>query len=137
MRNCEVIIKRNAKPVSAKFHQWVTEAYVIEPSIMIGGSNGGQVMHLCALVELENGQMKFVDPTSVRFTDKDDKPKLFIKKNDDKEKAEKIAKAVKDNNGYCPCELTHTLDTKCICRAFRDQDTPGPCHCGLYIKYYK
>ena len=43
--------------------------------------------------------------------------------------------AVIDNDGYCPCMVQKTPDTKCMCKEFRDQKTPGPCHCGRYEKY--
>lgn len=45
-----------------------------------------------------------------------------------------IINALKENGGYCPCRLQRTPDTHCMCKEFREQDTPGPCHCGLYIK---
>lgn len=60
--------------------------------------------------------------------------KLIIKRNPDKETFEQIRTAVKENDGYCPCELNKVPDTKCMCKAFREQETPGPCHCGMYIK---
>ena len=40
-----------------------------------------------------------------------------------------------ENDGYCPCMVQKTPDTKCMCKEFRDQKTPGPCHCGRYEKY--
>lgn len=45
-----------------------------------------------------------------------------------------VKQGLKNNQGYCPCELEQTEDTKCMCKAFREQTKPGPCHCGLYIK---
>lgn len=42
--------------------------------------------------------------------------------------------AVKDNDGYCPCMVEKTPDTRCMCKEFRNQKTPGPCHCGRYEK---
>ena len=45
-----------------------------------------------------------------------------------------IADLVAANDGYCPCAVQRNEDTKCICREFREQDTPGPCHCGRYKK---
>lgn len=45
-----------------------------------------------------------------------------------------IRRAIADNGGYCPCALAKTPDTKCMCREFREQQQPGACHCGLYIK---
>lgn len=41
--------------------------------------------------------------------------------------------SVKANEGCCPCRLTHTPETKCMCKEFREQDS-GLCHCGLYYK---
>ena len=43
-------------------------------------------------------------------------------------------KAVKENNGYCPCELIKNDDTKCPCKIFREQNTDGECHCGRFLK---
>lgn len=43
--------------------------------------------------------------------------------------------AVDANDGYCPCLIAQTPDTKCMCKMFRDQKEPGPCHCGRYEKY--
>lgn len=43
---------------------------------------------------------------------------------------------LKKNDGYCPCSIFKTPDTKCMCREFRDQVARGelgPCHCGLHI----
>lgn len=45
-----------------------------------------------------------------------------------------VKEALKENGGYCPCRFTQTEDTKCMCKEFREQKTPGPCHCGLYVK---
>lgn len=47
--------------------------------------------------------------------------------------SEEIAAAVKANGGYCPCMRSKTPDTKCMCKAFREQEE-GVCHCGLYKK---
>lgn len=47
-----------------------------------------------------------------------------------------IREAVKASDGYCPCAIEHNPDTKCICKAFREQGTPGECHCGRFAKVY-
>ena len=42
---------------------------------------------------------------------------------------------IKDNDGYCPCAIMKTKDTKCMCLEFRDQikaKIPGLCHCQLH-----
>lgn len=43
-----------------------------------------------------------------------------------------IRKALDDNDGYCPCSLMKSEDTKCMCKEFRESMALGPCHCGLY-----
>lgn len=136
MRKCEVILEKGAKPVPAKFHMWYTEAYVLAPSIMISGAPGGQVINTMALIELENGWCKLVYPTDVHFLDTNEK-KLVVKTVDDPDKVLQVTTMLKNNDGYCPCRMQHTPDTKCMCKQFREQIEPGTCHCGLYEKVYK
>lgn len=59
---------------------------------------------------------------------------MRIAVNSDKEFVKEMSKAIKDNNGYCPCRIEKTKDTKCMCKEFRDMEE-GTCHCGLFIKY--
>ena len=40
------------------------------------------------------------------------------------------------NDGYCPCAILKTPDTRCVCKEFREQTQPGLCHCGRYEKVY-
>lgn len=51
----------------------------------------------------------------------------------DKEFAQKIRAKLKANDGYCPCCVEKTDDTKCMCKEFLEQEK-GECHCGLYHK---
>ena len=44
-----------------------------------------------------------------------------------------IINALKANEGYCPCRVLKTKDTKCMCKEFREQEI-GICHCSLYEK---
>ena len=53
---------------------------------------------------------------------------------EDAERVSELRKALKENDGYCPCEFEKSEDTKCICKAFKEQETEGYCHCGLYKK---
>ena len=62
---------------------------------------------------------------------------LKVSLNKDTEVVNNVREALKETNGYCPCEIQQTPDTKCMCKAFREQTTPGRCHCGLYVKEYK
>ena len=57
----------------------------------------------------------------------------MIKYTDDTELKEQILQALRESNGYCPCRIDRTPDTKCMCKEFRDMEE-GTCHCGLYIK---
>ena len=47
--------------------------------------------------------------------------------------APEIGELVKQNDGYCPCAVLKTEDTKCPCKDFRLQDK-GICLCGRYEK---
>ena len=51
-----------------------------------------------------------------------------------KEEIKEIQDKIKENDGYCACTLVKHENTKCMCKAFREQ-AYGLCHCGLYEKY--
>lgn len=57
----------------------------------------------------------------------------MVKINPDKEFVKEFREKLKANDGYCPCRLKKTPDTKCMCKEFREQKS-GYCHCGLYYK---
>lgn len=59
---------------------------------------------------------------------------MKIKTNPDKDFVKDIKDDLKKNNGYCPCAVAKNKDTKCMCKAFREQTEAGYCHCGLYYK---
>ncbi len=123
------LVHMQKENVHALFHMFCMEAYPIEPSPLVGGTPGGQVCTTFALVEFDDGTVHRVGPTQIQFIDK-----LKVTVSTDAKKVSEIRQALKDNDGYCPCELQQTPDTKCMCKAFREQTTPGPCHCGLYVK---
>lgn len=58
---------------------------------------------------------------------------MKIRQNPDKALARELLLKVRENGGYCPCSLVKNEDTKCPCKAFREQEH-GSCHCGLYYK---
>lgn len=58
---------------------------------------------------------------------------MRIRVNEDREFVNQMRQALRDNDGYCPCSLVKSADTKCMCKAFLEMDV-GVCHCGLYIK---
>ena len=58
---------------------------------------------------------------------------MKITYNTDLELVKEIKKQLAANNGFCPCTIVQTQDTKCMCKEFRDQEE-GECHCGLYVK---
>lgn len=63
---------------------------------------------------------------------------MSIVLSEDKEFVQKIREKLKENDGYCPCKLEKTDDTKCMCKEFREQikdpNFEGYCHCMLYYK---
>lgn len=58
---------------------------------------------------------------------------MIIKINPDKEYVKEMRAKLKENDGYCPCVLVKTPDTKCMCKEFLEMDE-GKCYCGLYTK---
>lgn len=62
---------------------------------------------------------------------------MKIKLNPDATKVAEIRQRLKENDGYCPCRISKTDDTKCMCKQFRDSQKEGYCHCELYYKTEK
>lgn len=58
---------------------------------------------------------------------------MRIRETKDAEYAKEVKQKIRENDGYCPCAVSKTPDTKCMCRDFREQEN-GMCYCGLYIK---
>ncbi len=58
---------------------------------------------------------------------------MKIRLSDNKELVAEIQAQLKGTGGFCPCSIEKSEDTKCMCKAFREQKS-GECHCGLYIK---
>lgn len=61
-----------------------------------------------------------------------------IKQTEDKELLDEILKQLKSNDNYCPCALSRTPETKCMCKKFREvinENKVGTfeCACGRYI----
>ena len=63
---------------------------------------------------------------------------MAVRLNPDENMVETVREGLKARGGYCPCVREKTPDTKCMCKAFRDQikdpDFEGFCHCRLYFK---
>lgn len=57
-----------------------------------------------------------------------------IKQNPNEDELKEIIEAVDANDGYCPCALEKTDDTKCMCKDFRDGNNTDFCHCGRFYK---
>lgn len=58
----------------------------------------------------------------------------MIKLNPDKEQRDFIKKQLKLNEGYCPCQVPKSEDTKCPCKNFREEIMEGWCICELFQK---
>lgn len=75
MAAMEVEMKRELRPCivnekgKALFHMWEERSEIIEPSIMVGGHAGGVIKFVMGIVELEDGRIIKVNPTSIRFLD--------------------------------------------------------------------
>ena len=60
---------------------------------------------------------------------------MKVQLNTNTELVQEIRQALKENGGFCPCEIEQTPDTKCMCKDFRENVAVGEyCHCGLYKK---
>ena len=59
---------------------------------------------------------------------------MTITKNKNKAFAKEIEEKIRQNDGYCPCSIIKSKDTKCMCKNFREQEITGWCHCKLYYK---
>lgn len=63
---------------------------------------------------------------------------MAVRLNEDKAIVERVKEGLRARDGYCPCVLQKSEDTKCMCREFREQiadpDFEGYCHCMLYYK---
>jgi len=44
-----------------------------------------------------------------------------------------IGKLVSANDGFCPCAIEKTKETKCPCLEFRKSKTGTVCHCGRFV----
>ena len=63
---------------------------------------------------------------------------MRVYENPDKETVRIVREGLAQKDGYCPCRLERTPDTKCMCTEFKNQikdpDFEGFCHCMLYYK---
>ena len=55
----------------ALFHKWTLEQEVAAPGLVRGSHPGGQLSKTLGIVELENGIVRMVEPSSIRFIDTD------------------------------------------------------------------
>ena len=47
----------------------------------------------------------------------------------------KVLDAIDKNEGYCPCQVGKTADTKCHCKDFKENKKIGePCICKIFVK---
>jgi hypothetical protein len=63
---------------------------------------------------------------------------MTIVKTSDIEHRKHMKKALKNNNGYCPCSPTKLPEDKCMCKDFRDkfddENWFGFCGCEYFEK---
>lgn len=53
----------------AIFHRWEEKSWVVPPSPLVGGHSGGTVRGVFAIVEMEDGTVREVEPTKLNFGD--------------------------------------------------------------------
>ena len=59
---------------------------------------------------------------------------MRITVNSDKELVKEVRESLRKNNGYCPCRVVKSPETKCMCKDFIETLEEGECYCSLYIK---
>lgn len=64
--------KTITEAVRGHFHRWEDVSKIIPPSNIIGGHEGGELKQTLAIVELEDGTVKEVYPTQIRFVSKEE-----------------------------------------------------------------
>lgn len=64
-------------------------------------------------------------------------PGFVIQPNPNKEIFDEVSQAIHKNGNYCCCAITKEPDTMCVCKAFREQEDSGFCHCGRFYKVRK
>lgn len=53
--------------IKAIFHRWAEKSWVVPPSPLVGGHSGGTVRGVFAIVEMEDGTVREVEPTQIKF----------------------------------------------------------------------
>lgn len=53
--------------MKALFHRWEDKSWIVPPSPMVGGHPGGVVRGTYAIVEMEDGTVREVEPIKVQF----------------------------------------------------------------------
>ena len=60
---------------------------------------------------------------------------MIVRKTKNKELEKEVLAQLAAREGHCPCALEWTVDTRCMCKDFRDKIESGyvgECNCGLY-----
>lgn len=69
LRPCMVANRKGGDERKALFHCWNQWSDTASPSVLKGGSTGGQVSETYGIVEFEGGTVKQVYPSLIRFLD--------------------------------------------------------------------
>lgn len=68
VRPC-VIIRTDGKRWHALFHRWEDKSWIVSPSPLVGGHDGGVVRGTFAICEREDGLVFEVPPSEIMFVD--------------------------------------------------------------------
>ena len=82
MAEFQISLKPAPRPIyykgkKALFHLWSTYSYVIAPSPMIGGHNGGVISGTVAIIETADGKICEVYPNEIQFADPEFPSKIW------------------------------------------------------------
>ena len=72
LRPCVVKVEKDGLffKLNAYFHSWGNRSRLIEPSIMIGGGQGGIINNTVGVIEYEDGTIDESNPKNIKFTDR-------------------------------------------------------------------
>lgn len=70
LRPCEVRLDPDKITVNAHFHRWCDFSVIVEPSLLVGGGQGGVNRHIVGIIEYEDGTIDEVSPKNIKFTDR-------------------------------------------------------------------
>ena len=63
------VIKGTNGKQKCLFHRWSQESWIVPPSLLAGGHNGGVISKIMAVMEFEDGSVRLVNYDTFEFCD--------------------------------------------------------------------